>query len=1372
MTVSGWVEALAAVGIFIVGVTLAVLLLLLLQARLRSTQAPRDAAYLEAAGLTLGRMDDKLESPRLRQYDAFNASETICLPIPSVPGSLMAQRWVGSIDAGSTVFASALADATTLIADGSPDPADLRSPAWLLVESQPGVRARLWEACLARGGGGGGGSSSESPESLAAVAFAYASEVAMVLAEDAENGRQSEAAASVEMDTDSATALPPPPALSQAQAAAIARGLSAGTTAAAASTATASNGGAANARRRRDGDLIAVDVSRCKFVRLRAGEGAARLRTLLRLWQARHVGLCYRQAMSVAAAVIALVFAPPPSANEAALLHSALAARKFAAPSLAAVVAAIASATAAFGRLCDLYLGSLLHPRQPRAQAPATQVLTSHAKDGKWAMDSVYDGAEARRVAAFTNVLRFFDPAVAVFLADVGLEPELYAAPFLLTLFADNLPLTGVLALWDVMLATAPDGRFPLFMATAVLQQVRSQLLGPQHSHPYAHLQLPAARTHRKAARAAAAESAAAEGAVRARAASATLQTPSSADNGSNFLLRPGGNAGARATTATPLQSSFTEAAVAREGTPPVGTTASKTATGVLPLTIFLTARGFAPSPSPTKSQALPLHAQSGITSAATDGGRTTAEVEPVGEEAASAGALRERIIGAAAEGFGAAAAAAGGLMRLFGATRARPADHLGGLLLLSRLKEGGATVDWHAAARHALAMWAWAPASLGQLDAWPAAGFGGPVAAAKNVDGTVPPPTPLTPPTPTAPIALSSGSTAAAAAAAAFAGERFAQHCAALPGLLVQALARAGVSGGGLQRLPVPVLALLASTTARRNLPHDLQRPWVQGGGDNDDCSDDDAPEALAGANTSGGRGGGSRAGSFTSMFSPTVKGRRGGDNDLEAALLSPDAQQRRRSAAEDRDTPRRGRGRLHPLLQDFAPDELPRSFLRFGVAADAASVVARSGTTGRNVNIVDGRTGRAPQSATSRGSASVVESTSTQVSTDFAVTTMPPLCLRALQARALLMDVQAEVGFSDVVDGIMCAPSQLAHTFLFLLRAARRSGGGGAVARARALADILPTLPGRAMDSGVGVLIWDTRAVTPRAHRVWAGALCARLLSIMLRRIVAAAEAAMAAAEGEAAPSLPPPAVAPARDGRGCFVAAASLLPALGVAREQCFQLLRERVRVLHLPLQRVIDGAALQAGSSGRGISLTGSEVAGEAAAGASYLAALATACAGNCENAITDASTHDDAVAADLTAECDVAAAQAAASTAAEALAIRIADGRVTTSPFALWAALASPLLRGGASLPYSPAQLLRCRGLAAVQPEPFADALCRGSELFRFTGGTPLAVYAGAHRSPAPLALLRDLLARAHMPFVSLLRADLGSACGCNLERQV
>jgi len=75
-----------------------------------------------------------------------------------------------------------------------------------------------------------------------------------------------------------------------------------------------------------------------------------------------------------------------------------------------------------------------------------------------------------------------------------------------------------------------------------------------------------------------------------------------------------------------------------------------------------------------------------------------------------------------------------------------------------------------------------------------------------------------------------------------------------------------------------------------------------------------------------------------------------------------------------------------------------------------------------------------------------------------------------RALQARALQMEVMAETSLADVVDGIMVSAAQLAHALTSLCRArcaGAGAGAGGATARRAAiLSDVLRALSAEALD------------------------------------------------------------------------------------------------------------------------------------------------------------------------------------------------------------------------------------------------------------------------------------------------------------------
>ena len=106
--------------------------------------------------------------------------------------------------------------------------------------------------------------------------------------------------------------------------------------------------------------------------------------------------------------------------------------------------------------------------------------------------------AEVRRLSQFLQVLGFWDPELAVVMCDMGahlclhsclqstgslslqplldhadLGPELYAIPWLSTLFADSLDLSDALRVWDIMLCL--DSRFPVFLSVSYLAQVRER---------------------------------------------------------------------------------------------------------------------------------------------------------------------------------------------------------------------------------------------------------------------------------------------------------------------------------------------------------------------------------------------------------------------------------------------------------------------------------------------------------------------------------------------------------------------------------------------------------------------------------------------------------------------------------------------------------------------------------------------------------------------------------------------------------------------------------------------------------------------------------------------------------------------------------
>jgi len=279
------------------------------------------------------------------------------------------------------------------------------------------------------------------------------------------------------------------------------------------------------------------------------------------------------------------------------------------------------------------------------AGATAAAAAATGPSAPAWTLSPVHDATEFRIISAYMHVLRYFDPQVAVYLADVDLDPEVYAIPFLTTLFADNLPLADTVCLWDMMFATYPDGRFPLFLAAAIVMQVRSMLLGVAHAVAYAPL--------------AAAEAA--------RAANGREGAPTTPTN----------SAGARPDPMLSVRSG-------PYATPSAALSAASTDSN----SVFVV--------EVTGERLRAFSATSSLTSTGTHSRVPSQSLAPL------APPWFIRSLGTAQ---------AGG---------AGPADSATGLMVLSKLKEGGVALDWHGAARLALRMWAWAPDSVGQRDAWP----------------------------------------------------------------------------------------------------------------------------------------------------------------------------------------------------------------------------------------------------------------------------------------------------------------------------------------------------------------------------------------------------------------------------------------------------------------------------------------------------------------------------------------------------------------------------------------------------------------------------------------------------------------------------
>lgn len=75
----------------------------------------------------------------------------------------------------------------------------------------------------------------------------------------------------------------------------------------------------------------------------------------------------------------------------------------------------------------------------------------------------------------FRQLIAYHDPELAVHLFNIDYHPELYAIPWFLTLFTHILHMDKIYRLWDRLLMEQTT--FPLFLAVAMMQMLRDQLL-------------------------------------------------------------------------------------------------------------------------------------------------------------------------------------------------------------------------------------------------------------------------------------------------------------------------------------------------------------------------------------------------------------------------------------------------------------------------------------------------------------------------------------------------------------------------------------------------------------------------------------------------------------------------------------------------------------------------------------------------------------------------------------------------------------------------------------------------------------------------------------------------------------------------------
>ena len=81
-------------------------------------------------------------------------------------------------------------------------------------------------------------------------------------------------------------------------------------------------------------------------------------------------------------------------------------------------------------------------------------------------------------LAKFSQLQAFYDPALFNHLDDIGFIPDLYAIPWVLTMFSHVFPLHKIFHLWDTLLLG--NSGYPLCVGMAILLQLRAQLMESQ----------------------------------------------------------------------------------------------------------------------------------------------------------------------------------------------------------------------------------------------------------------------------------------------------------------------------------------------------------------------------------------------------------------------------------------------------------------------------------------------------------------------------------------------------------------------------------------------------------------------------------------------------------------------------------------------------------------------------------------------------------------------------------------------------------------------------------------------------------------------------------------------------------------------------
>ncbi|CAG9329594.1 unnamed protein product [Blepharisma stoltei] len=169
---------------------------------------------------------------------------------------------------------------------------------------------------------------------------------------------------------------------------------------------------------------ISLDIPRCHQYHpfLASSYGKKKLETILKLWFSLHSTIKYSQGLDSIAAVFVSLYE-----NDEA------------------------SAFVCFDKVIEKYLYTVLR----------------------------YDECLAHILIILRNLINFLDPELGHYLFVKDVNPEMYAAPWLLTLYAHIFPLNQIYILYDQLLTHPPS--FLYYIGFSILQQVRKMILESQH---------------------------------------------------------------------------------------------------------------------------------------------------------------------------------------------------------------------------------------------------------------------------------------------------------------------------------------------------------------------------------------------------------------------------------------------------------------------------------------------------------------------------------------------------------------------------------------------------------------------------------------------------------------------------------------------------------------------------------------------------------------------------------------------------------------------------------------------------------------------------------------------------------------------------